>query len=285
MCRNADGSLHVEKWNSHEFSAVCPASEMWRKWLVSLGGKMVEEYSAGALYYDQIASMTAVPCYAGNHGHAVGGGGHWVGGYRRIAEAIREAVRGVPTTTENWSEPYTDLFDGFLAWGPNVGADVPLMPAVYSGYMTPFACRLGEEVSDQAFYAMQARSFLWGAQTGWERPWILADKYRHRLEYLFKLAGKRREALGFFADGEFLGIVENQVGYEPLRFKVMRWSRMLDAEVPPVMAAEWRSPSGRRMTAVANATTVPRRFEAQGASVELAPLEVAFVEAGERKGR
>ena len=274
MCRQADGSLFTEKWHGHEFSAVCPSAPHWKTWLADLGVTMTRDFGAGALYYDQIASMTAVPCYAADHGHPVGGGTHWTAGYRTIVEGIRAAVPDVPLTSENWSEPYTDLFDGFLVWGPNVGNDVPLTPAVYSGYMSPFACRVGEETSDPAFYALQARSFLWGAQTGWERPWILADKYRHRLEYLIKLALLRRTALDFFADGEFLGPVENRIKDEPLKVKVYRWGRELDAEFAPVMAAKWRNPSGRTMMAVANVTGEERRFEGDGIAWNLAPFEI-----------
>ena len=158
-----------------------------------------------------------------------------------------------------------------------MGNDVPLTPAVYSGYMSPFACRMLRDVTDQAFFAMQARSFLWGAQTGWEHPWILEDKYRNRLEFLFKLVEKRRSALEFFADGEFLGPVENGVRYEPLRFEVVRWGKKPKVEIPPVMAAEWKSPSGGRMIAVVNAATVRRRFEAAGVSLDLEPLEVVMI--------
>lgn len=278
MCRNADGTLHNERWGGKDFSAVCPSSKKWGDWLVVLGKKMVGEYGAGALYYDQIASMTAVACYASNHGHPVGGGTHWVDGYRKSVEKVHAALPDIPLTSENWSEPYTDMFDGFLVWGPNVGNDVPLTPAVYSGYMSPFACRVLRDVTDQAFYALQARSFLWGAQTGWEHPWILEEKYRNRLDFLFKLVEKRRGALEFFADGEFMGPVENRVRHEPLKFKVLRWGRTLDAEMSPVMAAEWKSPAGRRIVAVVNVADTPRRFEAGGVSLDLAPLEVRIVD-------
>ena len=277
MCRNADGSLHNERWNNQDFSAVCPSSEKWGDWLVAIGRKSVREYSAGALYYDQISSMTAVPCYAASHGHPIGGGTHWVDGYRKAVEKIHAALPETPLTSENWSEPYTDMFDCFLVWGPNVGNDVPLIPVMYSGYISTFACRVYKDVTDQAFYSVQARSFLWGAQTGWEMMPILEDGLRHRLEFLFKLAEARRSALEFFADGELLGPVENRVKYEPLKFQVLRWKKKVDAEMPPVMAAEWKAPSGRRMVAVVNATTEPRRFEGAGVSVDLAPLEVRIV--------
>ena len=283
MCRLSDGKLHNERWGKRDFSAVCPAVDMWGDWLVDIGRKTVSEYGAGALYYDQIASMTAVPCYAENHGHPIGGGTHWVDGYRKAVEKINAALPDTILTSENWSEPYTDLFDGFLVWGPNVGNDVPLTPAVYSGYMSPFACRVLRDVTDQAFFSMQARSFLWGAQTGWEHPWILEDKYRNRLEFLFKLVEMRRGALEFFADGEFLGPVENSVKYEPLKFTVIRWNRKPSVEIAPVLASEWRSPSGKRMVAVVNATTAPRRFEAQGISLDLAPLEVVLVKRDDLK--
>ena len=229
--------------------------------------------------------MTAVPCYAADHGHAVGGGSHWTGGYRKSVAKIRAALPDTPLTTENWSEPYTDLFDGFLVWGPNVGNDVPLLPVVYSGYMSPFGCRVMREgeVSPQAFYALQARSFLWGAQPGWERSWVLGEKYRPHFEFLLKLAERRRSALEFFADGEFMGPVENEVRYEPLKLQVQRWGKVLDAELPPVMAAEWKAPSGRRMVAVVNVTETPRRFAASGTVRELGPLEISYVERQEGK--
>ena len=285
MCRNADGTLHKERWGTHDHSAVCPAAEMWGEKLAAVGKKTVEECSVGMLYYDQIASMTAVPCYAANHGHPAGGGNHWVGGYRETVERIHAALPDTPLTTENWSEPHTDLFDGFLVWGPNVGNDVPLLPAVYSGYMSPFGCRVMREgeIAPQAFYALQARSFLWGAQPGWERSTIFADRNRHLLEFIVKLAEKRYAARAFFADGEFLGPVENDVHYAPLQLKVLRWGKTLDAELPPVMAAEWRNTSGRRMLAVVNATETPRRFETSGVSLSLNPLEIKLVEKREGK--
>ena len=279
MCRNADGTLQKEHWHEHDFSAVCPSAGMWGEWLVSLGKTMTKDYGAGALYYDQISSMVAVPCYAADHGHSVGGGTHWTGGYRKIVEGIRAAVPLIPLTSENWSEPYTDLFDGFLVWGPNIGNDVPMTPAVYSGYMRTFACRVGRDVSDQAFFALQARSFLWGAQTGWEQPWILEDKYRHRLDYLIRLALTRRTALDFFADGEFLGQVENRIDVSPLKLKVCRWGRELDAELPPVMAARWKNASGEVITAVANVTDKTQSFDGGATALrfDLSPMEIRLV--------
>ena len=279
MCRQANGSLFEEKWHEHTFSAVCPSAAHWRKWLADLGVTMVRDFGAGVLYYDQIASMTAVPCYAADHGHPVGGGTHWVDGYRATVEGIHAAVPGVPLTSENWSEPYTDLFDGFLVWGPNVGNDVPLTPAVYSGYMSPYACRVGRETSEAAFYALQARSFLWGTQTGWEHPWILEEKYRPRLDYLIRLVLARRSALGFFADGEFLGPVENRVKDAPLAVKVYRWGRELDAAFPSVMAAKWRNPRGETMTAVANVTGERRTFDGgeKALRLSLEPFEIRLV--------
>ena len=286
MCRNADGTLHKERWGTHDHSAVCPVTEIWGEKLVSVGKSMVNGCNVNALYYDQIASMTAVPCYAANHGHPVGGGNHWVGGYRKCVEMIHSALPDIPLTSENWAEPYTDLFDGFLVWGPNVGNDVPLLPVVYSGYMLPFGCRVlrDGEISPQAFYSLQARSFLWGAQPGWERSWVLGDKYRAHFDFLLKLAEKRRLALDFFADGEFLGPVDNEVNYDPLRLKVLRWGKTLDAELPPVMAARWANPAGERMIAVVNTTETHRRFAASGISMELEPLEVKFVKQPSSKG-
>jgi hypothetical protein len=150
---------------------------------------------------------------------------------------------------------------------------------VYSGYIAPFGCRVRRdgELSSQSFYAMQARSFLWGAQPGWERSTIFADRNRHLLEFIVKLAEKRYAARAFFADGEFLGPVENDVRYAPLQLKVLRWGKTLDAELPPVMAARWANPADARMIAVVNVTETPRRFAHAGISLELEPLEIKLV--------
>ena len=46
-----------------------------------------------------------------------------------------EAVkRGGGLTSEAAAEPYKDSFDAFLTWFWNLPNDVPLLPAVYSGY-------------------------------------------------------------------------------------------------------------------------------------------------------
>ena len=57
-----------------------------------------------------------------------------------------------------------------------------------------------------------------------------------------------------------------------------RCCRLLELRRRLFLAAEWKSPAGRRIVAVVNVAETPRRFEAGGVSLDLAPLEVRIVD-------
>lgn len=259
-CRKEDGTPYTETWNKRDFSPMCQSTQLWRNKIVDIGNRIFAECDVGALYVDQIASMKAVVCYADDHGHPVGGGSYWVDDYRRMMRDIRRSNPGKPVTSENFAEPYVDVFEGFLTWSPNTDKDIPLLTAVYSGYCEPFGCRTAPHYDTAAFRAAQNRSMIWGAQLGWESTWIVEKKYADRFEHLVRMTQLRQSALEFFADGECIGEVKNSIDVPDAEFKWERWGRPLQAKLPGTQATLWKSPEGRLMIAVANHTSVPRDF-------------------------
>ncbi len=279
VCIDATGEQSQETWNKRQFSAVCPWTQLWFDKMVATGERLVNEYGVNSLYYDQMASMVALNCYSDQHGHPVGGGCHWTDGYRKILKEIRKRYPAIPITTENFSEPYVDVIDGFLMWSPLSDNDIPLIPAIYSGYCQTFGCRTSPSYTIEAFRAAQGRSFLWGCQPGWEREWILEGKFAPRFEYLIRLAELHLKEREFFCDGELVGEVTNLAETPILALKWQRWGKPINANIPAVQAVRWRSLAGKELVAICNYAETGQRFDG-GAGVgmhELAAGEVKLV--------
>ena len=278
-CSQPDGSTYVERWREKDFSAMCPYTKFWRDDVVSVADRLFDEYGVTSLYLDQIASMTAVTCYSSGHGHPVGGGSHWVDGYRQMVDDIRRRHPGRPMTSENFCEPYADTFENFLLWCPNYDTDIPLTPAVYSGYIETFACSASAWYTMEAFRAVNARSLIWGCQGGWCRAEILTDAQTEKFEYLVKLVQIRRQDLEYFSDGELMGEVKSKEPVPMLDLKWNQWGKQIDARIPAMQAMRWRSPAGKEMVVVANYSDKELPFDGgeDGLKFKLAAGEIRIV--------
>ena len=213
-CRRIDGTFSPEYYSEagRRLVAMCPAATFWQTNHADLCRQTVAKYGFNSLYLDQIGSMQPVYCYATNHGHSLGGGDYWAAGYRKMLELCHaDAVKGgYSLTTENFSEPYIDNCDGALAWSMRSPDDIPLAPALYSGYHIFFTAPQQEQDTLQAVRFQQARDFLWGCQIGWERPWfngqwILKPESAAKLEFIRRLANARPSLRPFLSYGHLLG--------------------------------------------------------------------------------
>lgn len=123
---------------------------------------------------DQTASCMPAYCFDPSHGHPAGGGNHWIEGNRKCIELTRENVRKINPeiilTTEDFAEPYIDVFDGLLAANAsNITKDaIPLFKNVYSGYCLTYG--RGAAGSGLAIMMVNTQMFLWGEQMGWFDP-------------------------------------------------------------------------------------------------------------------
>lgn len=248
-CKCRDGTIALEEYGSGaKFAPMCPVAGNWRRALDAFCDKMVDCLGVNALYLDQVSAAEPAPCHDKTHGHPLGGGAHWTEGYRELLKPIRaKAVkRGVALTAENAAEPYMDSFDAHLTWFGHSRDDVPMLPAVYSGYTVYFSSvseYSGKDTLD-SFCAQQGRDFIFGCQLGWNDPWILDDEHVEHRTFVTRLCRERIAHKDFFLTGELLGELPTPAGVPMVEVQWKRIGMYYDSErfrMPAVMGAVWRN--------------------------------------------
>lgn len=285
--------VYIETYGSGaKLAPMCPATPFWQGKVGEIARRVFEECGVGAIYIDQIASAAAVLCYDPAHGHPLGGGSHWVDGYRRMLEPIRDlaARRKAFLTTENNAEPYMDTIDAFLVWLPRRGDEIPLVPAVYGGRTVYFSSPARAGMEPDAFSALQGRDLLWGCQLGWMGFELLAPERKEQAEYLLECARYRRALEKFLLEGELLGELELEEPPPVLEVAWGGWSGTQPARLPSVATAVWRAPDGSYALLAANLSKEPRAiaysFDAGAGARRLARVRPSGLEdRGEVSGR
>ncbi len=261
-CKQPSGTNYVETYGSgRSLVPMCPYTRLWQDKVQEVCHRLMDECGVNAIYLDQIGAAAPAACYDASHGHAAGGGRYWSDGYRTLLNRIRrEAVaKGTALTTENTAEPYMDTVDAYLAWNPRHAEDVPLLPAVYSGYTVYFTSPQAAQDSLDAFCAAQARDFLWGCQLGWNDPWILQEAHREKQRFQYALCRYRQAAKDFLVYGQLLDEVR-PVNAVPEAAHLWNRTQPHTARLPAVMATLWKDDRGRLAVFVVNTSGVPRPF-------------------------
>jgi len=241
--KQQDGRVREETYNVFDpqpCATMDVTTPFWRTKYAGIADTVLDGYGVDGIYMDQ--AVQSLVCWDSTHGHPVGGGNYWMGGFRALAEEIRAAAQprgGRPVLLagegagEAWlpeldlmltlqvsQERYTDPGSG---WEP-----IPLFQAVYHAYgvtygnysslvMPPydelwppqFAPAEPLELLDRRFrrqfYLEQARSFVWGLQPTIAnfRASQLADR-PEETAYMMRLARIRARALDYLLYGTFL---------------------------------------------------------------------------------
>jgi hypothetical protein len=260
-CKQPSGTNYVETYGSgRSLVPMCPHTKLWQGKVQEVCGRLLDECGVGGIYLDQIGSAAPVLCYDASHGHPLGGGRHWVDGYHAMLRQVKDAAarRGALLTTEDSAEPYMDVIDGCLAWNERRQEDVPLLPAIYSGYTVYFTSPQAAHDSLDAFCAAQGRDFLWGCQLGWNDPWILREEHREKQRFQLELCRLRLAAKEFLVCGQ---LVDELRLDEPAPVLAETWNRRQPhlARVPAVMGTVWRDSASRLAVFAVNASGSPQR--------------------------
>lgn len=285
-CKKPGGTIKLEDYGSgRKFAPMCPTVKPWQQTVDALCDRLESEMGVNAIYLDQISASTPAPCHDRTHGHPLGGGSHWQDGYRELMKPIREkaARRGVALTSENAAEPYMDSFDAHLTWFGHAFDDVPVLPAVYSGYAVYFSSMEDAKDSLDSYCAQQGQDFLRGIQLGWTDPWILDDAHKEHLAFTERLCRTRIENKEFFLTGELLGELPTPPDVPTVEVKWQRRGNYCDGtrfRMPAVRGAVWRDAAGHRRVFLVNISGKTQTFTySDGMSrktVTLAPRRVVL---------
>jgi len=234
------GRIRPEIYNTFTKSpcaSMCMGTEFWRNKYAGLTTAAFRELGVDGIYMDQACSSLA--CFDPQHGHAIGGGKYWMGGFRKLATDVRRRceVRGVPALAgegcgENWL-PYLDLMLALQVSheryaGSNGWETIPFFTAVYHPFgvfygnyssltMPPYdelwpaefapkePLKLLDRKFSQQFYLEQARAFIWGQQPTIAnfRTNQLTDR-AEELDFVLRLAKIHARGREYLLRGEML---------------------------------------------------------------------------------
>lgn len=229
-----------------DLSPMCPTYKKWQTLMRDLVREMEDTLDIDGVYFDQISATPGSPCYDKSHGHPLGGGRYWCDGYRAMLRPILDAKpQGAYYFSEDNTEGYMNLFDGFLTWRWIMSEAVPAFPAVYSGYIQTIGrSTMGAKKEDTEFFKYSlAQSFLYGQLLGWCKADVLYDK--ERLDFLKTLVTARHQYSYLFRWAEMLRSPRVRCSLEAktttpgLYFKT-------DVVMEQVLAAAWQHRSDKK---------------------------------------
>ena len=245
-------SLYNESYGSKAvFAVMCPHTKYWQHTIADVVDRIVNDYKTDGVYIDQIAAAGPRPCWDKSHGHPVGGGHHWVDGYKQMLATVR-AVAGPNKMilTESNAEPFLDGINMFLTLVGFAGGDLPYVPSkagsgkmivpafqsVYGGYVFFVGAMFYRDdflPDPDTFAAKIANQFLFGAQLGWfslggrsNHPQnhifdlLMSAEYDAEILYLQRLSSAKSVAADYFNHGSALRNLELQINGTTDQFAV-----------------------------------------------------------------
>ena len=277
---NVDGGIQYGEGSADVAWRMCPHSEWWQGRLSQTAAELVKREHAGGIYFDCFYGG-AYQCFSKAHGHAHGGGTAPYLGDRKLATAVRRALKQANADAvmsgESPCETAIDLLDGFQ-YGYTLGSEsglehrqAPLFATVYGDYISRCAQRI--QLKSDGFYIQCASLFAEGCQMG--RLYVryakdVADpKYADKMAFLGKLARHWKQTAGgkYLAYGRLLRPLKftqpdpmPDAAYVEPRYNIGRIA------VQAVQAAVFQAPDGSFGVFLVNVTD-----KAIAYSFELAP--------------
>ena len=114
--KGPDGTIAPEVYNTFmeaPCASMCMGTSFWRDTYAGIAEAAVRGLGVDGIYMDQACSSLA--CYDASHGHPLGGGSYWMGGFRALQADIRDRCAPDKHVTlagegcgESWL-PYLDI--------------------------------------------------------------------------------------------------------------------------------------------------------------------------------
>jgi len=260
-------SIKDERGNVRKQGALgdwmCAYTDLWQNKLADISEKLVRDYNADGVYYDQV-SGTAYNCFDSTHGHPVGA--NMFEGERELLTGCRERIRQINPeaimTGECLSEVFMDCFDGLLlSIDQSRTGTVPAFQAVYHDYFILFGnMNLNYEEPVRVTPMALGESFTAGDQLGWFNTWpIFTPDHPRNMGIYWKDPEVTKKIVDFtvqiaqlryHAGRKFLVYGEMQrplVFDNKLPYLEGWWQKFREPEVrrlPAVMNSVWKAPDG-----------------------------------------
>jgi hypothetical protein len=161
LVKDHKGKFDIKSYGT----VVCPSYSMWRKKILEINEKLIDEAGVNAVYWDQVGAAVPLQCFAKNHDHAAGWN-HWVKAYNSLLAQTRKYIIGkkqVALSTESGPDAYD--FDGYLNcwWNKKSNGQnaIPLTAAVLCDRVRFFPLPPNMQTF-QAYVMIHGRFFLWG---------------------------------------------------------------------------------------------------------------------------
>ncbi len=195
-------------------ASMCLASSFWQDKLAAIVGKLAD-YGVAGVYLDSIG-CGAQACYAPDHGHPPGPGGHyWSDAVRELLARLHRIEdpdgERLVFTTEGFTECGLDSFDAYLPHLHHPRPDEPCVyDAVYHDYTSFHGCFTGWRYApDGTLSRAAATCFALGRPLGWFYHGFHNDAYltpeaRPEMDFLRELAHARVALADFLALGAML---------------------------------------------------------------------------------
>ena len=241
-----EGERYLENWGKRTFNVMCPATPMWQQKIAGICERIVGELGMDGVYLDQTASHMVRHCFDPAHGHAIGGGHHWVSGNRELVRRCKQRMRAINPqtilTTESCAEPYS--FDALLTWDGTFQAPdlAPMYHYVYSGRLVTFgrAQGHGSRAKDMQF----AQCFIWGTQMGWG-SWKVDSPNARYLKVLARAYADQAKRFTFYGEMLRPAATLNDVPTESVQWmKNDGRPNRRPVTMAMVVHSLWRAPDG-----------------------------------------
>ena len=243
--KDRKGRPYDEAYYSGAALAVMCPSKIWGDRIYELADGLFNEHGVDGIYLDQIGAHGPVRCFDRSHGHRLGGGDWWAGGYRTLLQRVRDlgerSGKKIFLTTENPIECFMDTIDAHLRFGTR---DMPGLNAVYSGYTLHFNSGSGVAAGPEKFKGGEAHACLDGIQIGWGNANDGTLKHPDLTKYMGAIGRLRKRSVPFLVEGEYVDELSCDL---PTPQKTLR-------------ATVWKAPDGRLGVLMANLTATPRVF-------------------------
>ncbi|MBR2373842.1 MAG: carbohydrate-binding protein [Lentisphaeria bacterium] len=256
--KNRDGSVNLEVYsNDNVYAVMCPAVKAWQNVLKALTLRMA---NAGfdAVYHDQVCTAKPYLCFDKSHGHKNMNDpelwlkeGYWHL-YDDIFAVLRKTHPGFSHTTEEFSEPYLNQFDGFLVWRWTDPGQIPLVQSIYSG-RGQFFGRLFDNLRQgdkQSFASKVAQQLVNAEQIGGFNVLAVSDADDRRL-FLKKAMHVRHILLPWFNGGRMLAPLKFRGGM-PMERQLWGGTVAQFVTMPQIANTIWRGKDNSRMIIFVN---------------------------------